>query len=249
MAGDGNDNSIRMKKIITKLMIAPVIAGLVISCGEDDFVADANGDAFIISKIIGTGAEADTLYGLALHAFGNKDFSKVTATSPANMATDLAPYSGSTYEYFYETGEDDFTPALPDQGNYSFSFKFTTAEEDTDVDELTDGVLFPAKITRCEYDATDSRIEIEWEAVTDADYIVIYLKDPDGKLVYISTSLAGSKVSHDVAENTTIWYDTPDDGVTYTVIVGAFMYESASADLNIQAKSIATATVVWGGAN
>jgi hypothetical protein len=238
-----------MRKTIANLMIALAMANLAISCAEDDFVADANGDVFIISKIIGTGTDADTLYGLALHAFGNKDFSKVTATSPANAVTDLVPYNGSTYDYYYETAEDEFTATLPDQGNYSFSFKFITAEEDTDVDKLTDGVLFPAKINRCEYDVTNSRIKIEWDVVKDADYIVVSLKDPAGKLVYISTNLAGSKVSHEIAENTTIWYDAPDDGVTYTVIVSAFMYESVAVSMNVQAKSIATATVIWGGAN
>lgn len=236
-----------MRTIISKLMIASVMAGFATSCAEDDFVADATGDAFIISKITGAGAEADTVYGLALHAFGNKDFSKVTVTSPENLQANLTPYNGSTYEYFFETAADEFTAALPAQGNYNFSFKFTTAEEDTDVDELTDDVLFPAKITRCEYDAADSRIEIEWEAVEDADYIVVSLKDQAGKLVYISVSLGGSKVTHEIAENTTIWYDTPDNGAIYTVIVDAFMYESAAVNLNIQAKSTATATAVWGG--
>jgi hypothetical protein len=238
-----------MKKIIAKLMIASAMVGLATSCGEDDFIADATGDAFIISKIQGQGEEAVTVYGLALHAFGNKDFSKVTATSPAGVATDLVSYRGAAYEYYHETDRNEFTTEPPAQGNYNFSFKFTTTEEDTDVDVLTDDVLVPATITKCEYDATDSRVEVEWEKVEDADYIVVYLEDPAGNLIYISSSLSGTKVSYEISESTIHWYDTPDNGVTYTLIIGAFMYESVAADLNIQAKSVATATVVWGGAN
>lgn len=230
-------------------MIMVVLAGFAGSCADDDFIADATGDAFIISKIQGQGEEAVTVYGLALHAFGNKDFSKVTATSPVGMVTDLVSYRGSAYEYYHETDQDEFMQALPAQGNYSFSFKFTTAEEDTDVDELTDDVLVPATITKCEYDATDSRIEVEWEKVEDADYVVVYLKDPAGNMIYISPSLLGTKVSYEISESTIHWYETPDSGVTYTVMIGAFMYESAAANLNIQAESVATATVVWGGAN
>ena len=238
-----------MKYNFFRALICMLLIGFATSCADDDFVADASGDAFIISKIQGQGEEAVTVYGLALHAFGNKDFSKVTATSPANVATNLASYNGSAYEYYHETDEDEFTPAPPAQGNYNFSFKFTTAEEDTDVDVLTDDVLVPATITKCEYDATDSRIEVEWEKVEDADYMVVYLEDQVGNMVYISSSLSGTKVSYEISESTIHWYDTPDNGVTYTLIIGAFMYESVAADLNIQAKSVATATVVWGGAN
>jgi hypothetical protein len=238
-----------MKKIIAKLMLMTLLGGLAVSCGDDEFVADAAGDAFILSKIQGQGEEATIVYGLALHAFGNKDFSKVTVTSPDNVTTDLVPYVGVPYDYYYETDEDEFTPEPPAPGNYNFSFTFTSSETGTDVDELTEDVLLPATITKCEYNEAESRIEMTWDAVDDADFLVIYLENAAGELIYISEALRGTTTSHNISSTTSHWYQTPDVGETYTAIVGAFMYETVAVDLNIQAKSIATATVVWGGAN
>jgi hypothetical protein len=237
-----------MKEYFAKVMVFSLLICLVSSCADDDYVADASGDVFIVSRV--RGEEAITVYGLALHAFGNKDFSKVTVASPASVSTELAPYMGSAYEYYSETEKDEYTAILPALGNYNFSFNFKTAEVDTDVDELTDDVLVPATITRCEYDAADSRIEIEWDAIDNADYIVICLEDQDGDPVYISTALSGSSTGHQIASGTSHWYiAAPGNGDVYTVIVGAFMYETTAADMNIQAKSIATATAVWGGTN
>jgi hypothetical protein len=238
-----------MEKMIAKLVLMTLLGGLAVSCGDDEFIADATGDAFILSKIQGEGEEATIVYGLALHAFGNKDFSKVIVTSPDDVTSNLEPYAGVPYDYYYETDEDKFTPVLPVQGNYNFSFTFISSETGTDVDELTDDVLLPATITKCEYNEADSRIEMTWDVVDDADFFVIYLENADGELIYISEALKGTVTSHNISSATNHWYQTPNVGDTYKAIVGASMYETVAVDLNIQAKSIATATVPWGGAN
>lgn len=236
-----------MKRKIAKVLISAGLIAFTISCGEDEIMADAKGDVFILSKTEGVGEDAVTVYGVALHAFGTVSFSKVTATLPGSMTASLASYNGSAYEYYYETDRTAFTETLPEAGNYTFDFTFITGETGTDTDVLTEDVIEPAVITNCEYNVAESKVEITWDKPDEADFFVIYMENSDGEFIYVSEALAGTKVSHEISSGTSYWYGTPDNGATYTVIVGAFRYETAKVDLNIQAKSMAASTVVWGG--
>lgn len=232
-----------MRKIFVKVLILLLFTGFT-ACDDEELVAYARGDAFIVSKVF----EQDTVYGLALHAFGYKDFSRVEVTDPDGENIQLLPYNGYTYDYYYED-EDEFYPALPVAGNYSFSFAFTSGETDTDVDVLNDDVLYPAHITKCEYDATDQRVELEWDNPEDADYFVIFMEEADGDLVYISPALTGTKTNHEISSSSWVNGKTPATGTTYTIVINAYMYEPGLDDLNVQGKSITTRTVVWGGTN
>jgi len=193
------------------------------------------------------------VYGLALHAFGNKSFSAVTAKAPDNTSFTLKSYNGYTYDYYYETEEDEFVATLPDEGNYTFACSFTTGESVTAADELSDDVLYPVNITKAVYDDTDSRIELEWTSEEDdVDYYVIFMENDDDDIVYVSQALAGTVDDFNISSSTYTWVngETPENGMTYKVSINAYMYETAAgADLNIQAKSIATASVVWNPAD
>jgi len=239
-----------MRKKLVKVVVLILFAGFAACNGDDDYTAYADGDAFIVSRIQGEGAEADTVFGLALHAMGNKDFSGIIVTTPDNGTVQLQPIS--TYEFYDETDEADFSLALPAGGNYSFACTFTTGETYTSVDVLSDDVLDPVNLTKCEYNATDAQIDLEWEELADVDYFVIFLADEDDKVVYISQSFDGDKTEFNISENTYSWVngEIPTTGKTYTVVINAYMYEaSPTKQLDIQAKSIATGTVVWGGEN
>jgi len=241
-----------MKRIFVKLVVVLFIIGLAGSCADDDFVADADGDAFIVSRITGQGAEADTVFGLALHAFGNKDFSKAEATAPGGTKIQLQPYNGYAYDYYYEADEEQFSETLPETGSYSFAFSYRTGESSSATDELSEDVLYPARITKCEYNATNLGVDLAWEALADAQYYVIFMEDADGDVVYVSERLGESVVSYTISESAKgLWTGDsgPSTGTSYTFVINAYRYENGVVDLNIQAKSIATATSVWGAAN
>ncbi len=232
-----------MRGIFLEVLGLALLAGLS-SCDDEVIVANGQGDAFIISRVEGQ----DTVFGLALHGFGNKDFKSVSAVDGENTSYKLSSYNGYTYDYYYETAENDFTKDLPYLGNYNFSFTFTTAETDDDTDVLSDDVIYPANITKCEYNTDDEQIELGWDEMSDADFIVIYLEDAEGNTVFVSKSLSGSKTSYNISDSTDSWGNyTPESGSTYKVLICAYMYEADNQeDLNIQSKSIATSTVVWG---
>ena len=236
-----------MRKNIFKVLIISIFFGFV-ACDNEEIVATATGDAFLVTRI----AAQDTVYGLALHGFGNKSFSAVSVTDDNGTKYGLTSYGGYTYEYYSETDETDFTTELPTLGSYNFSFSFQTGESGTDVDELTGNVIYPVAITSCEFNTSDSRIELEWTNAEDnAGYYVISLQKPDGTVVFISQALDGSKTSSNISESTSGWMndETPESEMTYTVVINAYMYEDdKEVDLNIQSKSIAEQTVVWGSA-
>ena len=237
-------NKKKMRKLTSGILTVVVFFMIAGSCSEEELVADGVGDAFIVARRSGEGT--GIVYGLALHAFGNKSFSKVTAKLPGNGIRELSSYNGYTYDFYSETPEAEFSATPPVKGNYEFSFSFVGGETDADTDVLGDQVLAPATITNCAWDATNARINVEWTKPDQADYFVISLEDPEGNVVFTSEALGASKISHEISATTSHWYEQPRNGVSYKVILDAFMYESNEAHLNIQAKSVTSAAAVWG---
>ncbi len=232
-----------MKKIISNLLVLSVLIGFA-SCDNEEIVANAQGDAFIITKV----ADQDTVFGLALHTFGNKAFTSVTATNEADQSFQLASYYGYPYDYYYETNSDAFTADLPEIGDYDFAVSFQSGESVSSTDALTDDVIYPAEITTCEFETDKNQIKLAWNEMTDADFFVIIMTDEDGDEVFIGNSLGGTTKTAELKSTSPGWLSgkSPVSGEVYTIELGAFMYEEQKAGLNIQAKSIAKHTVTWG---
>lgn len=233
---------IRLNTLTFTGLLIFLLIGL-FSCNDEEIIASANGDAFITVKI----EENDTLYGLALHGFGNKYFSSVTSANEDNTLYTLDSYNGSFYEYFYETDDESLSESIPKIGEYNFAFTFEKGETDSDIDELTEDCIYPTTITTCEYDSTEEEISLEWDTISDADFIVIYLNDENGNTTFISNSIDGSTTSYSISADTEYWGDfTPVDGEKYTVTIYIYLYETDEEDLNIQCRAENTSTVIWG---
>jgi len=213
------------------------------SCNDEEIIASASGDVFITVKV----EENDTLYGLAMHGFGNKNLSSITSIDENNTLYTLDSYYGSSYEYFYETDDESLSESIPGIGDYTFAFTFENGETDSDIDELTEDCIYPTTITTCEYDSTEEEISLEWDTNSDADFIVIYLNDENGDTTFISNSIDGSTTSYSISSDTEYWGDyTPVEGEEYTVTIYTYLYETDEEDLNIQCRAENTSTVIWG---
>ncbi len=237
-----------MSKMITGGLLLLFLVGLW-ACASEELVADADGDALIVSKITGQGANADTIYGLALHAFGNKDFSRVEVTTPGGEKILLSPYNSYAYDFYYED-EAGFGQDLPVAGAYSFACTYRSGETSEVVDELSNAVIYPVHVTQSEYNATNKQIELKWDQLENADYFVIYMQKTDGDVVFVSQSFDGEatgfNISPDLSNGKWLNGYTPTTGTVYSFIINAYRYEGVRADLNLQAKSIATTTAAWG---
>ena len=231
-----------MKRIISSILLVSLLA-LIVGCDNEDVIPVVKGDAFIIAKVDGQ----DTVFGLALHAMGNVALSSVAAVDDDGNTFQLKSYGGYLYEFYFDSENADYSLELPVVGRYEFTAVTAKGETRVVQDELTDDIIYPADLT-CEFDVTNSQISLGWEKMDDADYIVLILKDDEGETVYISAALVGSSVGYNIKATTATWANgrTPQDGSTYTAEVHAFMYESNGEAMNVQAKSIASGTVVWG---
>jgi len=233
---------IKLKTLIFTGLLIFLLVGL-FSCSDEEIIASADGDAFITVKV----EQNDTLYGLALHGFGNKDFGYVTSTDEDNTLYTLDPYNGYSYDYFYETDDEFLSESISKIGEYTFAFSFETGETDSDIDILTKDCIYPTTITTCEYDTTEEEINLEWEINGDADFIVIYLNNENGDTTFISNSIDGSTTSYSISSDTEYWGNyTPVNGEKYTVTIYMYLYETDEEDLNIQCRAENTSTVIWG---
>jgi len=233
-----------MRKIIFRLLILSVFAGFV-SCDDDDPDPQGYGDAYVISKLSDPGEEDEeptVVYGLYLQAGG-----LYGTLSSVNVTTGTASYilkkDSNTGGFYYET---NYSTNVPAEGNYTFSYTFTSGEISSSLDALTDDVLIPATITSSTF--SNNEIDLEWDEVEDADATYVLLRDADGDLVFSSVTnsyLAGDETEYTISRSFGAWDPdhTMTDGATYTVEIVALMADNAGS---VQAMSIGTTTVVWG---
>jgi hypothetical protein len=231
-----------MKNFFVKVLALVSFAGFV-ACNDDDPVPQGVGDAYIISRIAVVDEEEVVVYGLHMEAgavYGT--LSSVKATVGTTNYT-LEKYTGAaSNSFFYE--QDTYGLILPAEGNYTFSYTFTTGETNATTDALTDDVLAPADITKADY--SSEKIEVKWDEVDEADAILVRLKDSDGDIVFSPGGyLAGDKTEFTISTSTGTWDSGHNmtNGATYTVEVLGVLADSQNY---YQALSIGTATVVWG---
>jgi hypothetical protein len=233
-----------MKKIILFVFSALLIGFT--SCNNDDPDPEGFGDVFIISKLeaaVDESEEPTVVYGLYIGAGAlNGTPSSVSATVGSTSYT--LEKDNDTGGFSYES--DEYSTELPAEGTYTLSYTFPSGDITTSANVLTDDVLIPANITSCAF--ADNKIEVEWDAVEDADVLYVQLKDDDGESVFSSTGyLDGDETEYTISTTAGSWksgYEM-NDGETYTVEVIALLAENATSNY-LQAQSTASSTVVWG---
>jgi hypothetical protein len=232
-----------MKQLRIFAILMSVI--LMISCNKEQ--ATGTGDAIIVAKQSGT----SVVYGISLYAYTLSSFSSVTASSAASPEKKytLKSNHGYTTSFYYETPESEFTTTKPEAGAYNFSAVFENGITQNFQNTLTDKVLPIPNVTKCEYNTTDQKLEVGWNALADANSYSVSMFDGT-TLVFGSIELAKTVLAYPVKYTTTgggwtVGF-TPVSGKTYNVRVFAYLYEPRGGAYNVQAVSIAEKTVVWG---
>ncbi len=218
-----------------------------VSCNDDDTTPVGYGDAYIVSKYVVNEDKSDSIleYELYMYAYGYYGtLSSVEVTAGLYESYTLTKNSSGTYTY-----ESGFSTELPYATTYTFQYTFDTNEIITTTDDLTEDVLEPTVITSCVY--ADNEIDVDWEAVSNADAYEVSLTNSEGDVVFRSTTSSGylssSVTSYSISSSSGTWTSgySMEDG-TYTVSVVALMADSR---YYFQAESIASAKVVWGEDN
>ncbi|PTN10403.1 hypothetical protein [Mangrovibacterium marinum] len=231
-----------MKKIFAKGLILAMFAGLT-ACNDDDPTPYGVGEAYVISKLEAPateGEDATVVYALHLEAVGQYEVpTSVTVSGPGGATYTLSSESG------YFSNNEVYTTSLPAEGSYTFNYTFASGLSTTSVDALSDEVLDPAIITSVV--VSDDEVELSWEEVEDADAIVVSLRNPEGEIIFSSTTnagyLVGNKTDYTISTQQGSWAEAPAEGTTYTLEITGLLSGSASY---YQAISIAEDHIVWG---
>ena len=231
-------------KSVTKFILGILAIGL-IACENDEPATQALGDSFIVAKTV----DQETVYGIVHHAYTNKSFTKVSATSTedANATYELTSSGATSNEFFYETEADDYTSTIPQTGTYTFNATIIGNEAVAFSDNLTDKLIAPPTIEECIYDDTDNRIELEWTEDTEVDIYNLRIYDDADKMVFSSAGFDDDDQRVNITTSTSGWLSnfTPTDDKTYTVELNAYKYEAVKSDMNLQCKSTSKHNIVW----
>lgn len=233
-----------MKKSIVKGLILALIVGFTACNDDDDPTPYGVGEAYVISKLEAPaveGEDATVVYALHLEAAGQYEVpTSVTVSGPGGTTYTLSSESG------YFSNDEVYSTSLPASGTYTFKYTFASGLSTSSVDALSDEVLEPAVITSVVVSEDD--IELTWEEVEDADAIVVSLRNPEGEIIFSSTTnagyLLGSKTSYTISTQQGSWAEAPADGTTYTLEITGLLGSNTSY---YQAISTAADHIVWGG--
>lgn len=232
-----------MKQI--KIFTIVLLTLLVASCNKGENQATGVGDVLIVAKKSG----ANTVYGISLYSYTFSAFKSVTAVSTAAPEKTYTLKANQNYKtnFYYETPDAEFTATKPAATTFNFSAIFENGATHEFQDILTDKSLEVPVIEKCEYSATNHRLDINWAALTNADSYAINILD-GSTTVFGSLELANSVKSYSISGNGGGWASgfTPVSGKTYKVKILAFLYEPNGTSYNVQASSVAETTVVWG---
>ncbi|WP_147372079.1 hypothetical protein [Mariniphaga sediminis] len=241
----------RKRTMIWKFFTAFTLASVVLtSCVDDPEPAavDAAPDVFV-QKMVQDGEEK---YALAFWVLGNKELESVTVEGPedGSWTLDQSAENKRVFSLFPET--ENYKDTMPDTGDYVFTVTSTqTDEAPIDVkDELEDEELGMMVIDTTEFD--NSKLNITWEKLNEADGYFVRLFDDSDDLIYMSAKVEDSKTEFSFGTSDQGWVDSSNkaqDGETYRLEVLGILYESgatANKDYNVQFISIASTEVVWG---
>ena len=237
-----------MRRIIP-FIVSILFVGL-IACEPEEIAFDPSADVFIITKTIQNGEDIDTIYGLALHVFANKPMTNVTATTHGGpeLTYELDPYDGYTYDYYWQTSDADFSTLIPYIGTYDFDALAETGESETLSDNLLDDIIYPTDTLKAKYDVEKKELNLNWNKIKDADYIVIKMFDAGQDLMFAPDAIIGTATSYTFKTSTSGWVDgaVPTEDETYSIELDAYYYEPGQLGVNLQGKSINFKDVVWG---
>ena len=226
-----------------KIIFIALLSLSIFSCNKKDDEASGIGDAFIVSKRIGS----NDVYGLSINAYTYSSFKSVVALSTAQEGKtyNLKSIQGFKTNFSYETPDAEYTTAKPLASTFDFTAIFENGVTDEFQDMLSGKVLAMPIIDTCQYNATKNLIRLTWKPVTDVESYSINIID-GSSLLFGSTELPKTITGVSISKNVDGWVSAPVAGKTYKVRLFAYLYEAEKNTYNLQAVSIAESEVVWG---
>ncbi|HNW50555.1 MAG TPA: hypothetical protein PKH79_05700 [Prolixibacteraceae bacterium] len=212
----------KLNVIIRFLFVVTGMSLLLYSCLDLDTEKAYLGDAYVVSKIVGS----DTLYSLESYVSSNTAVAHTSMEFPKGTSSvDLTCVTTGYYEYF---NGSDYSRVKPQIGDYSFSITFEDSTVVKTTDQLTDTIapfitykgVEPAGVLGC--------MLFHWEKNARADYYMVKILKDD-KVVYSSGNLSDSTLTVHANDNEWISGVTPEDGEEFDVVLFGVVVDNYSS--------------------
>ncbi|MFV0365861.1 MAG: hypothetical protein ACK5JS_05065 [Mangrovibacterium sp.] len=244
-----------MKKLIIIALLWGGVFALT-NCADLDPLPWTQNDVFINTKY---NADSTLVHGLSLYSRSNKRLASSTATSPSQETYNMNVYIAlQPYEFLWDTPDEEMSTDLPEAGTYTFSaFTKSDNEEITGSDILKSKYLMPTHIVSCEFDSINSKLNVVWHTIDDADYSILFLQNAVGKEVYASSSITANDTTESVIGSSKNWLAidyanqeegayVPTEGETLTLQIVYFRKDTNDDEGKLlDARSICTYDFVW----
>lgn len=228
---------------IGSILFATVV---ITSCIDPDVDPIGFGDAYVLVEINGR----DTLKGLGLHAFSYSEFSSVfvNLSSDESKVYTLQPYMNYHQDFVWNTPRNQFKKELPEAGDYVFNATFKTGQTYTFYDRLYSTIVYPPKITKCQYVTANERVNVEWETVANADTYNVKLLNANGDVLFVSQVLNRITDNFLFNKNSQGWQTSsyPANGQELMVEVSAYLVEVGARNTELQSIGKSRYPLVWG---
>ena len=233
-----------MKKIISEgFLLLSILFFTACNDNDNNSTPITYGDAFILSEIsLSDDAKENVVYSLIINAYStNYTINSVNVTGNYNNYT----LTNSNGLYSYKDGPYDDYNIFSDIYNFNYTFDSTTATSSNN-NTVTSYVIQPAEITSCI--GSPSSIDVKWNTIENANALLIQMKNSEGVVVFSNNNYSNqlNATEYTISNDTGLWEEGYylNEGETYTVEILGFLTEE-NLPSYIQAKSLASANVVW----
>lgn len=236
-----------IRKFFTGILCLSIGAFTLVSCDDEDpFPLQAVVDVIIQD----TKTDEGIRYGLIIYATSNYELKSVKVTGPGT--------SGEVYQltatadkrqYVYEMETEDYTAALPANGNYTFEVISASDEKITITDAVGDEKLSPITIKTTIM--ASQKLKTTWDKITGTDaYIIKLYSENKAELVFSSSFIASDNSEYEFNESTQGWATgkTPTINTNYVVeLIGVKVETGVTTDKgsNIQFLTLDSKTIKW----
>jgi hypothetical protein len=240
----------KAKQFYRKALILMTLPFLLWACNKDEsiFELEVLTDAYIIRKMI----DGEPKSALAFYAYANTSIASATVTPPSGVggSFELSKSEETSYTFFREPEEGEYTAGWPAVGNYIFTVVTTDGEtvEQADVVEIAN--LDIPEITSATFFPSNASLTLKWESVPGINGYVIKLLNAQGKPVYMSFALTAANNEFNINPSSGNWFAPVYTGDELKLQLHAFAFESGAAAetamYNISEIAIAEKDITWG---
>ncbi|PIF05883.1 MAG: hypothetical protein CSA36_04305 [Draconibacterium sp.] len=236
------------KNRLREMLLLALIMLIGVACTKDDpepFKAYC--DVFQVNRMI---ASETAGHALAYFVYGQQPIKSATVLRSGDVDPIVLNEIPNTFSFGKEPVESDYDTTVVAAGEFIFNIVPETGEAVNDSDYFSPQNLEIPEIIEVTWPSTGPDMPvIKWDGTTNADFVVVKIKDSEGKYIYSTKKLSPSINSFTTNAVDGSFIVQPEKEGIYTIEVQSFLVEEninvSYAQFNIEELSIGEWEVVW----